>query len=399
MISPTTFFKVSRSSILKNLIEAARLVREGRLQEAAALMQQGTTLPEFNAVLNDREAVAAPHMSTWLDSFSRQAGVKAELGGISGVAKKIIGKLADVVEKRMPAAPVPASTEGVFETRTFRAGTLSGDYKIYVPSTYRGDRASLVVMLHGCTQSPSDFAAGTRMNEHAEGEMCIVIYPEQTQAANVSRCWNWFQSANQKRDSGEAALIAGMTRRVMQDFNIDPARVYVAGLSAGGAAAAIMASTYPDLYAAACVHSGLACGAARDMQSAFGAMRGGGSVAAVTGKSAASSNVPTIVFHGDNDNTVNAINGDQVIAQYKTNSQLVEIETSGETASGMKYTRTQHVDANGQAMLEHWTLHGAGHAWFGGSSDGTYTDPRGLDASSEMLRFFREHKNPRAVPG
>jgi poly(hydroxyalkanoate) depolymerase family esterase len=242
-------------------------------------------------------------------------------------------------------------------------------------------------MLHGCTQSPDDFAAGTRMNDLAEEGTFLVAYPAQAQSANVSKCWNWFSPADQQRDQGEPSLLAGITRQVMRDFRVQPGRVYIAGLSAGGAAAAIMGATYPDLYTAIGVHSGLACGAASDIPSAFAAMRQGRSdLARAAGRVERA--VPTIVFHGDRDTTVNPVNGDQVIAQSKAAAHLGTTVTTGEASGGIRYTCTVQTDENGRSVLEQWVLHGVGHAWSGGSTAGSYTDPRGPDASREMMRFF-----------
>jgi poly(hydroxyalkanoate) depolymerase family esterase len=248
-----------------------------------------------------------------------------------------------------------------------------------------------VVMLHGCTQSPDDFAAGTKMNELAEEYGVLVAYPGQPSSANHLKSWNWFNVGDQQRDQGEPSLIAGITRQIMRDFPVEPGRVYIAGLSAGGAAAAIMGSTYPDLYAAVGVHSGLACGAASDLPSAVAAMRQGGSPAAGGSRRHGGSGVPTIVFHGDRDTTVNPVNGDQVIAQAKAAADLRTAVSRGEAPGGLSYTRTVHADEIGRPMLEQWVLHGAGHAWSGGSSAGSYTEPRGPDASREMIRFFLQH--------
>ena len=192
-----------------------------------------------------------------------------------------------------------------FEMRSIRnaAGTLN--FKLYVPANVLQQPPPLVVMLHGCTQDADDFAAGTRMNELAEIYGFLVAYPEQTRAANPSRCWNWFKAAEQTRDRGEPSLIADATRSIIAEYKIDAGRVFVAGLSAGGAAAAILGCTYPDLYAGVGVHSGLACGAASDMPSAFVAMRGGSRAVA-----SAQRHFPAIVFHGTTDSTVGPVNAE-----------------------------------------------------------------------------------------
>ncbi|HEX4260136.1 MAG TPA: PHB depolymerase family esterase [Acetobacteraceae bacterium] len=279
---------------------------------------------------------------------------------------------------------VPEGAQFLALSFTNRSGTRP--YKLYVPSGYRGQPIPLIVMLHGCTQSPDDFATGTRMNAAAEDHVCLVAYPGQTSAANRQKCWNWFNEGEQRRDQGEPSLIAGITREVMRDYAVDARRVYVAGLSAGGAAAAVMGMTYPDLYAAIGVHSGLACGAAHDVQSAFAAMQHGGGSVARSGTRPRS--VPAIVFHGDRDRTVHSSNGDAVVAQSTPEATLRTRLESGRVPGGHAYSRTLHADANGRIVIEQWVVHGAGHAWSGGSPEGSYTDPRGPDATREMLRFF-----------
>jgi poly(hydroxyalkanoate) depolymerase family esterase len=265
----------------------------------------------------------------------------------------------------------------------------SRTYKLFIPSRYQGQPLPLVVMLHGCTQSPEDFAAGTGMNFIAEEQTCLVVYPEQPRRANQAKCWNWFRPGDQRRGIGEPSLIAGITRQIMRDYSIDPKRVYVGGLSAGAAAAAIMAATYNDLYAAVGIHSGLACGAAKDLPSAFVAMRQGpGSESVVAGDG---SPVPTIVFHGDRDTTVHPANGERILEQSVITKRPKRTVIRGRVPGGHTYTRTILTDVSGRGISEYWNIHGAGHAWSGGSPAGSYADPQGPDATMEMLRFFLEH--------
>ena len=260
----------------------------------------------------------------------------------------------------------------------------AADYKLYIPP-HAGDRAlPLIVMLHGCTQDPDDFAAGTAMNEAALAHGFYVLYPAQSQRVNPKRCWNWFKPNHQQRGRGEPALLAGMTREVMERHSIDPQRVFVAGLSAGGAMAAILGETYPELYAAVGVHSGLAAGVASDLPSALAAMKRGG-----TQRDRAPSGMPTIVFHGDADAMVHPSNGEQVIAASVGAATAVEIEhRPGSFACTRRVHRTPD---DGRVVAEHWLVHGARHAWSGGSAHGSHTDGRGPDATAEMLRFFVEH--------
>ena len=262
------------------------------------------------------------------------------------------------------------------------AGTR--DYKLYVPSSYAGDPAPLLVMLHGCSQHPDDFALGTGMNVLAEEYGCLVVYPAQSQQANPTRCWNWFNAADQQRGYGEPAILAGLTLDIMARYVVDPHQVFVAGLSAGGAMAAILGTLYPDLYAAVGVHSGLPFAAAHDLPSAMAAMKGDFRMHHTPGKT-----LPIIVFHGDRDTTVHPANGDALIEQRRRHPSEDIVVEPGNVPDGHAYTRTVHRKPDGSIHAEHWVIHGSGHAWSGGDTRGSYTDGRGPSASREMLRFFR----------
>jgi poly(hydroxyalkanoate) depolymerase family esterase len=280
----------------------------------------------------------------------------------------------------------PPSGEGRIEAGTYSASSGARAYKLYVPPQAGTAALPLVVMLHGCTQNADDFARGTAMNDLAKAQGFYVLYPEQSDQANPQRCWNWFKHSHQERGRGEPALLSGMTRKVIASHRIDTRRVFVAGLSAGGAMAAIVAETYPELFAAAGVHSGLATGVASDLPSALGAMQRG-----PQGAPQGANGVPTIVFHGDADRTVHPGNGERVIsASAAAGAGGVEVE-HGVARGGRRYTRHVHrASAGGAVLAEHWVIHGAPHAWSGGRATGSHTDPAGPDASAEMVRFFLE---------
>jgi poly(hydroxyalkanoate) depolymerase family esterase len=323
------------------------------------------------------------------DLLAATAAIQAALRGADPVTTALEAQPADVIDieaRVVPTAKSPASAPGTgrFIAGHYAEGGRHHDYKLYVP-TAAGTRAlPLIVMLHGCTQNPDDFAAGTAMNELAELQGFFVLYPAQSPKANPQRCWNWFKHSHQQRGRGEPAWLAGLTQEVMAKQGIDPNRVYVAGLSAGGAMAAVLGEAYPELYAAVGVHSGLAAGAAIDLPAAMAAMQRGADHPRHT-----ASGVPTIVFHGDADSTVHASNGAQVVAA--SVGAAASVERHAVTGAGRTATRHVHRGTDGRVLAEHWVVHGAPHAWSGGSAKGSYTDRTGPDASAEMVRFFNEH--------
>lgn len=308
--------------------------------------------------------------------------------------------------KALPGDASPDALPGVFTEYSFSNDAGTRTYKLYVPTGYTSHPAKpypLLVMLHGCTQSPDDFAKGTRMNALADAHGFLVAYPGQSPNANGSKCWNWFRPGDQSRASGEPALLAGLTQQVIAGHAVDPQRVYVTGLSAGAAMAVILGNTYPELYAAVGAHSGLPYRAARDVPSAFAAMGGTHAMrevqveAEARQKQASQSSTtltPMIVFHGDADHTVAPSNGAALVKQAMAtiNQALPESRHEETAAAGRRYTRSVHTNPHGEPLVEYWQIHGAGHAWSGGSSEGSYTDPKGPDASAEMVRFFLQNR-------
>jgi poly(hydroxyalkanoate) depolymerase family esterase len=335
------------------MAEATRLTRAGRLREATTLIQR---------LLGGATPPAADDWSGPTIELSPEPEASAD---------------AD------PKGP------GQWLSDTYANPFGERPYRLYVPGRRVEGRLPLLVMLHGCTQAPDDFALGTGMNRLAEAEGLLVVYPGQVESANRARCWNWFQPTDQEHERGEPSLIAGIVRQVTARHGGDPARLYIAGLSAGGAKAAIMARAYPDLFAAVGVHSGLPDGSAQGVPSAFAAMRRpNGGVARAGGRF-----VPTIVFHGDRDRTVHPGNAEAILVQALARADALEVRVeTGRVPGGRAYRRTRHVTADGRTMVEGWRVAGLGHAWSGGDPRGSFTDAAGPDASRAMVDFFLQQR-------
>lgn len=315
----------------------------------------------------------------------------------------------------------------IFPEKTF-AGTWvvdsvsnqygSRNYKIWVPSNYNSSNpTALVMMLHGCTQTPDDFAAGTQMNIVAESNNFLVVYPEQPSNANQSKCWNWFEAASQVRGSGEPSLLVAIVQKVKSSYNVDNTKVYTAGLSAGAAMAVILGATYPDVFSAIAVCSGLEYKAATSLNSAFTAQSQGGPNPTQQGTTAYQAmgnfarKVRVIVFHGTSDFTVNTTNGNQVISQWAQTNDLADdasdnnnitdtpVNTvNGTVSNGYSYTTSIYNAPSGSALMEKWIVQSMGHAWSGGSTAGSFTDPKGPKASNEIWRFFSQQQGTPPPP-
>jgi poly(hydroxyalkanoate) depolymerase family esterase len=389
------------------MAEATRLTRQGRLIEATALIRQTLASPAVtrrppDAPSAEEETSRTPDHHP-APSPALRAGEGTPLGQVhSGLLTRrrtLPSRSASSLRRpQWPAALATKRPTGRFEVFSYTNAAGTRTYRLYVPTGHTGGPLPLVVMLHGGTQDAATFAAATGMNDLAERQAFLVAYPEQPPSANPGKYWNWFAPGHQRRDAGEPSLIAGITRQVTDRYGADGTRVYVAGFSAGGAMAAVMAAVYPDLYAAVGVHSGLPYAAAGDVASAFAAMKQGPSRPARR----PARPLPLIVFHGDRDAIVAPANAagliDHVLAAPSPDRRPGTPPTAvtrGQVPGGHAYTRTCYQDPAGAALAERWTIHQGGHAWSGGVPHGSYTDVHGPDASAEFIRFFDEHP---AVP-
>lgn len=403
---------------ISELFKATQLTKRGRWVDATRLIQRmlGLTQAKPQPRTTPPQRSAEPTATVTAKIASADIGVmdvpfrEVRLPPVAPLVDKKAEVPATALKERAPVeAPAiappakrPRPRPASFTEHVFEFADASYNYRLFVPSSAAISSAApplpLIVLLHGCKQDAADFAQGTAMNELAEQQQCLVLYAEQLSEANRMRCWNWFDTAHQTRDAGEPAMIAALTRSIVKSHHADPARVYIAGLSAGGAMAAVVAALYPEMFAAVGVHSGLPPGAATGVMSALSAMRRGArKTDAGSGQDAF---LPTIVFHGSADKTVHPDNGELV-----TDAALAAFDASGvalertqrtegspnDTDGSRDATRTIYSAADGKPYVEHWAIETGPHAWSGGNPAGSFTDPEGPDASRAMLDFFLQH--------
>ena len=383
-----------QKSFGRSMLKATRLTSVGKLLDATRLIQRalGRAVPKDWP--KDRTETRP--------EARREGSPAANDSQVSDAPPKIIilPPPAQPAGELMTDVPGEAPQEAPRRKASFTKNTFSFEghaypYRLYIPSTPAAGASvvelmPLIVLLHGCKQDALDFSNGTAMNALAEQQQAMVLYPEQIASGNAMRCWNWFEPGHQQAERGEPGMIAALTQKVVQKHGAYPQRVYIAGLSAGGAMAAVVSGLYPDIFAAVGVHSGLAAGAARDVMSAFGAMRSGA-------KGGASSVMPTIVFHGTADKTVHPDNGEYItdaalVALKSSGMKLIKTQSTGSKNGEEKAERVVYSTVDGKPFIENWRIDDGEHAWSGGNAAGSYTDPDGPSASAAMLAFFLQHR-------
>lgn len=397
-------------ALFKEFINNARgLTAQGKLMEATRAIQQGlgfglssrkppptTTTAAPPASASARLAVETPYAQPHPVHLANGPDV----ADVTDVAFRESPRQAPEIPVKDPLDDAPKAaptTPSSFSAGSFDFAHNQYAYRLFIPTRVDASPLPLVVLLHGCKQDSEDFAKGTAMNTLAERGKFMVLYPEQLRKSNTMGCWNWFDPVHQTRDQGEPAMIAELASLMVERHNADPSKVYVAGLSAGAAMAALVGQLYPERFAAVGMHSGLAPGAARNVASAFSAMSRG---PAPTAKTAAIG-VPVILFQGTNDTTVAPGNADAIVqkelAFWASAGTKLTKTVSSENAAGTARTATQSTwkDSAGKPWVTLWSVDMGPHAWSGGDASGSFTDPKGPSASEVMLRFFKLHSQAR----
>ncbi|MBR3370482.1 MAG: PHB depolymerase family esterase [Rhodobacteraceae bacterium] len=336
-------------------------------------------------------------------AYAPLAALTSKLAKQRSARKRVVGRSLGMAvtqlragQPLMPAAfagtqkgqTAPRVPDGArYLARRYRCAAGARRYKLYLPASQPKRPKGLIIMLHGCSQSPDDFAAGTHMNQLAEKHGLAVAYPAQTRQNNAASCWNWFRPGDQARGSGEPAILAALARKLMKEFGVVRDRTFVAGLSAGGAMAAILVDEYPEVFAGAGIHSGLARGAAHDVISAMSAMRNGSADQHTPAITVLSDPVRRIIFQGGSDSTVHPSNASSIVAGALGKDAVPSCVVS-RSVRGRAYVKSTYAASAGVGPVELWRVTGAGHAWSGGRKAGSYTDTKGPDASALMIRFF-----------
>ena len=365
--------------VLDVMNEALGLVKKSDLGGATALIRKALSGGAAPGNENSDSDAASPRPSAKVIPLAPRRTLGETLRAL---------RMRPIMPPDAPQAPEPAPDLGErFLKRAYHGPAGSLDYRLYIPADHEGQELALVVMLHGCTQNPEDFAVGTRMNALAEEFGLIVAYPHQTRLANPNGCWNWFDRRHQNRGSGEPAKLAGLAQALAKEFDVRRERVFAAGLSAGGAMAEILAVTYPDVFDAVGIYSGLPYKSAGDVPSAFAAMKG---TAAFHPAPLAESGRHSrkIIVHGLADGTVAPVNGERILNEAERGEPSPTRSDLDWPIEGGHVSRTVLKDAHGEPVAEQWLVEGGGHAWFGGDPRGSFTQTVGLDASRVMVRFF-----------
>lgn len=309
---------------------------------------------------------------------------------------------------QFPMAGGAPSTDGEWRTGRYAGPAGTRHYDLYLPPRRSRAPLALVVLLHGCQQTSVRFAEDTGFAAAARREGFAVLAPRQETRHQVQRCWRWYSDGHQRRGAGEPALIVGMVEEVRDrawaddGVRIDHRQVYVAGLSAGAAMSLILAATYPDVFAAAGIHSGTAY---RSAVRGIGAISAMGAVSEPPADLGLAGQIaPLVVVHGTGDRVVRPTNADRIVDQWLASRERVARRgldrirplamTSSSVVDGRRCIRTRWYSARGRRMLEYWRVDGLAHAWSGGARKADFIDPDGPDATALLLAFFRRHRLP-----